>query len=106
MWKSEDDVRLWNGPSLHEVNWRGHVFQIALRRAAIGPGRNGVDLLLGKRAVIGKLAIMWIGIPRRHLFQHDRFLHGLRPGPRLLIGEKRKWRCFAWAVACLAVLLQ
>src|ERR1700752_4345575 len=74
----------------------------ALRRPAICPGADLVDLVLGEALVVLELAVMRIGKPRRHLSRGDLGLDRPGPRPRLLIGEERHRRNLVGAVTLCA----
>ena len=81
---------------------------IALRRAVVHPFGNGRDLFVAERNVVLEFldSDVLVDMPRRHVAGNYLLLDGSRPGPRLLIGEKRHRSDLAGPVAGHAVLLQ
>ena len=87
--------------------WRGgQIGRIALRRAVGHPALDQLLLLVGEPSVVGELAVLRIGVPRRHaLVAHDLVDH-LRPADRFLVGGQRERGDLAAAVTFDAALLE
>src|SRR3989442_1753921 len=79
-------------------------------RAASGGGGgafdDGVFFPFAQAAIVQELAVRRIRVPRRHQAERDFFTNGLRPGARVLEGEKRHRRDFAGPVAVGAILIK
>ena len=100
-----DLVRLWNRPSLNEVDRRRQVLRVPLWGARIDPGSNGIDLRLRHRAIVLELLRMPILEPRRHGAGHHHTLHRRGPGPRLFVAQHRERCALSRPMTTLAVLL-
>jgi hypothetical protein len=102
----EDVVGLAAGrPAFGELRHRRQVGVVALWRAAVHPGDDGVDLLLRQAAIVAHLeAVVGVGAPGRHLARHDLAANHLRPGPDVFVGEKSHRRHFTRAVARRALV--
>ena len=81
---------------------------IALRRAAVHPADDGVDLRVAQRAIVLELlnADGLVEVPGRHLTRGDAVLDRSRPRPRLFVGDERHRRDRIRPVAGLAFFLE
>ena len=69
---------------------RRQFFQIALRRTGCHPGVDQPLLVVRQPAVVGKMAVLRIGVPRRHAALIDDFGDHFGPGGRVLIAGERE----------------
>ncbi len=60
---------------------------IALGRALIDPGRNGLDLFRAQPPVVCPTAHVRVGVPRGHLAVDDLLLYRFCPRPHIAVGE-------------------
>src|ERR1700733_14925226 len=81
-------------------------FSVTFRCSAIRPRYEGMDLILFQGTVICEMAILRIGIPRRHLSRYDCRLHRFRPRTNALVIEKGHWSDLPGTVATLTVFLK
>jgi hypothetical protein len=101
----EDRVGLAaGGPSFRELRERRQVGVAALRRAAVDPRDDRVDLRLREAPIVAHFqGVRRIGKPRRHLARGDFVLDDLRPRPHFFVGGQRHRRHFTLAVAADAL---
>lgn len=78
----------WMGPSVRELRQPRRERRVAFRRAGVGPGRDGLDLLGRQAPVVAERAIAAVGAPRRHLAPEHLVLDGARPRAHLAIGRQ------------------
>ncbi len=102
----EDDVGLGNSPAIEKFGGRRQVFRIAFDGAVVGPLDERRDIFLRERAIVGEVAVLRIGEPRRHNFLAYDALDARRHGFHLIVGDQRKRAAFAGAVAGLAIFLE
>ena len=91
-----------------EVNWRGGGRSLSLPRGVPLSIQASRFFPIGFRqaAVVGELAVLRVGVPRRHaLLGHD-FLDGLGPGAGVIVSQQRHRANLTGAVTLLAMLLQ
>ena len=79
---------------------------VPLRRAAVDPGHDRLDLVVAQADVVGELAEAPVGEPRRHLAGDDLRLDGPRPRPRVAVRQQRHRRHLVRPVAARAVVEQ
>src|ERR1700734_174027 len=75
-----NEIGLSSNPSVHPRARSRRILWTALWRAGIHPSRDGIDISLGDRAVIGELPKMRVGEPRRHLLREYGLTDRLCPG--------------------------
>ena len=86
----KDDVRLRNPPASSKSRGRGGILGIAFRRAGFDPVGDRLLLVGGETAVVGKMAILGVGVPGRHSpLAHD-FADRISPADRFVIGRERE----------------
>ena len=85
---------------------RRQFFQIALRRSGCHPGVNQPLLVVRQPAVVGKMAVLRIGVPRRHPALIDDFGDHFGPGGRVLIAGERERGDVACVMAFDAALVE
>ena len=93
-------------PALREFGQRRNLRRIALARAARHPGRDGVDLRLGKAQVVAKVAVAPVGVPGRHLARRHFLVNRSRPGPCFPERDERHRGHLALPVAADALLVE
>ena len=79
---------------------------IALRRSAVGPSHDGVDVRGAQPHGVREPAVVRIGEPGRHLSIADGVLDLGRTPARALIGQQRERARFTGPMADLAILLE
>ena len=106
--RRDDDIR-WSPtgmiPSLRKLRGRGCRFAAALG-ASIHPRYDLVDFRLTEAAIVAPLAMLALGVPRRHLARDDFGLDRADPGPHFLVRHERHGRHLARPVALRALLVQ
>ena len=106
----DGQIRLANEPVglRTECERRRHVLRVALRRPAVHPANDRVDVRVAQRNVVFELANTHglVEVPRRHLARHHARLDGPRPRPHILEGEERHRRCRSRVMARLARFLE
>src|SRR6185295_16136235 len=91
---------------------RRHVGRVAARRAAVGPLRDGGDLVVAERGIVVEFldADVLLDVPRRHhpgARPHaGALLDRARPRPHVFVAHQRHRRHAVRAVAVLAAALQ
>ena len=94
-----------DGPAFGELRHRREIGLAALRRAAVHPRDDRVDLLSAEAAVVPHLqAVLGIGAPRRHFPRAHFLANHLGPGPHVLVREERHRRDFAGPVTHRALV--
>ena len=102
----EDDVRLRNAPALGKSGRRGRILGIAFGRAGLNPVGDRLLLLGSETAVVGKVAILRIGVPGGHApLAHD-LIDGVGPANRFLVRGERERADFSGPVALDAMLVK
>ena len=101
----EHDVGLTDRPALGIVRRRRLVLQIALRRAARGPGEDCLFLLVSQLAFVFERTGRRVRVPRRHVPLADLVANGLRIRTGVLIRQKRHRRDLAGTMTGGAVLV-
>src|SRR5262249_2899653 len=104
LWQIKHNVGLADVPAFQELRRWWEVFGVTFFRSLIHPSDDRVDVLLREFAVIQELAVMRIGVPRRHRPISDLLLYRTRPGPRVLISQQRHRRDLAGPMALHAVV--
>ena len=106
----DDDVGFADVPFIDvaELPRCGHVGQVPLQRAGVGPLRDGRDFLVGQRRIALEMldADVAIDVPGRHLAGLHLRLDRSRPRPRVLITDQRHRRDRAGPMAVLAGALE
>ena len=90
-------------PAVGEIRARRQIRGVALRRAARDPAGDEVFLRGRQPPLVDERAVRRVGVPRRHAALGDAPADGLRPRPRLGVGQERHRREFAGPVAARAV---
>ena len=102
----ENHVRLGDPPAFGELHRLRRIRGISFRRSAVDPCHQRLLLAGRQRKIVGELAVMRIGLPRRHLAAQQRSTIALAHGRACCVSEQRHRRSFARAMAALAALFQ
>src|SRR5439155_11527136 len=86
----QDEIGGSDLPALGKLRYLGQVCCVAFLRAAIDPCRNRLHISIAETPAGLEIAIVGIGEPRRHFSLQYRLFDGLRPRPRVLVGQERK----------------
>jgi hypothetical protein len=100
-----DGVGLSNVPAFGELTRLWRLSRVSFSSALIDPCDYRVNFLLAQGRVVLEVAVLWIGEPRRHFLGQHRAADGLRPRPRLGVGEQRHRSDFSGSMALLTTIL-
>ena len=102
----QHQVRLAKSPFGRKLARRRCVLGITLRTTLVYPGQQRIAVLGFQTAVVGELAVLRIGVPRRHSPFTHHFADGLRPGGGIVVIQQRHRADLSGAMTFLAVFLQ
>src|SRR5713226_6807372 len=104
LWKIKHHVGLADVPAFVELRSGRKVFSNAFLCPLIDPRCYSVDVLFGKPAIVGEVAIVRVCVPRRHHTRRYLLFYRTRPRPRVLVRHQRHRRYFTGAVTLNAVV--
>jgi hypothetical protein len=102
----EDQIRLAHRPAFREGRDFRQIGAIAFWRTAVDPRGDRGNLGIGQARIVGELADVRVGAPRRHLSRHNLLLDGARPRPGIIVGNERHRRDRAGTMALDAAVVQ
>ncbi len=102
----EDFVGLRNGPAVGERRWLGQVRRITFGLTVFDPQTNQFFLFWTQPAIIGKVTMLRIGMPRWHPTFIDHFPNHFAPTIDLVIAGHREWPDLSVAVTFNAAFVE